>query len=168
MSSVTGWQNTLDLRRFYPSNSDWMSATLTSNADSKRSPLILLIEDDASDVFLFRRALSKLHYDCDVRVVASAAEAKRFMLNEGEFKHSTYFRTPDLIVSDFKLAGDTGLTFVQWLRAQSQFANTPLVMLSGPTSGMDPALFIGLTVNSFLRKSPDVVVLGATLHPLLP
>ena len=53
-------------------------------------------------------------------------------------------------------------------RAQPQFANTPVVMLSGPTSGMDPALFIGLTVNSFLRKSPDVVVLGATLQPLLP
>jgi DNA-binding response OmpR family regulator len=127
-----------------------------------------LIEDDSADVFLFRRALSKLHYDCAVRVVASVAEAKRFMLNEGEFRDSTYFRIPDLIVSDFKLAGDTGLNFVQWLRAQPQFSNVPVVMLSGATSGMDHALFIGLTVNSFLRKSPDVVVLGATLQPLLP
>lgn len=145
-----------------------MSATLTSIDPSQEPPLLLLVEDDASDVFLFRRALSKLHYDCAVRVVATVAEAKRYMLNEGEFKDSTYFRAPDLIVSDFKLAGDTGLTFVQWLRAQPQFANIPVVMLSGATSGMDPALFIGLTVNTFLRKSPDVAALGAILQPLLP
>src|SRR5688500_18200685 len=120
-----------------------MSASLKSNAQSEKPPVILLIEDDSTDVFLFRRALSKLHYDCHVRAVASVAEAKRFMLNEREFQDSTYFRTPDLIVSDFKLAGDTGLSFVPWLRAQPQFENMPVVMLSGTTSGMDPALFIG-------------------------
>src|SRR5688572_19897071 len=96
------------------SNTDSMSATLTAHAHSQMSTLILLVEDDATDVFLFRRALSKLHYDCAVRVVATVGEAKRYMLNDGEFEDAEYFRTPDLIVSDFKLAGDTGLSFVQW------------------------------------------------------
>jgi CheY-like chemotaxis protein len=144
-----------------------MSATQHSTSRGAR-PLVLLLEDDSSDVFLFRRAIGRLQYDCEVRVVASAIEARRYILNENEFKDRRYFRTPDLIVSDFKLAGHTALDFVQWLRTQPQFAEIPVVMLSGAASGMDPALFIGLTVNSFLRKSPDVAVLGAVLQPLLP
>lgn len=145
-----------------------MSATQHAAAPHRARPLVLLLEDDASDVFLFRRAIGRLQYECEVRVVASAVEAKRYILNENEFKDRGYFRTPDLIVSDFKLAGHTALDFVQWLRTQERFAHIPIVMLSGATSGMDPALFLGLTVSSFLRKSPDVAALGAVLRPLLP
>jgi len=132
------------------------------------APLILLIEDDANDVFFFRRTLSKLGYHADVRVVSSNSEAKRYMLNEGEFSNAAYFRLPDLIVSDFRLSGDTALGFVQWLRSEPRFSNIPVVMLSGAASQMNPALFVGLAVNSFLRKTPDVAALGATLQPLLP
>lgn len=131
-------------------------------------PVILLIEDDVADVFIFRRALAKLGYNCDVRVVGTVSEAKRFMLNEAEFENAHYFRRPDLIVSDFRLAGHTSLAFVQWLRAEPKFASIPVVMLSGAVSAMDPALFVGLAVNSFFRKTADVSVLGATLQPVLP
>ena len=131
-------------------------------------PLILLIEDDANDVFFFRRTLSKLGYHADVRLVSTNGEAKRYMLNEGEFQNATYYRRPDLIVSDFRLAGDTALGFVQWLRTSPQFADIPVVMLSGAVSKMDPALFVGLSVKSFVRKTADVAILGTTLQPLLP
>lgn len=131
-------------------------------------PLILLIEDDANDVFFFRRTLSRLDYHADVRVVSTNSEAKRYMLNEGEFRDAAYFRTPDLIVSDFRLGGDTALGFVQWLRSEPRFATIPVVMLSGAPSQMNPALFVGLAVHSFLCKTPDVATLGTTLQPHLP
>ena len=131
-------------------------------------PLILLIEDDVDDIFLFRRTLSKLGYHADVRVVSSSSEARRYMLNEGEFSNAGYYRRPDLIVSDFRLAGDTALTFVQWLRSTPRFEEISVVMLSGAVSKMDPALFVGLAVKSFLRKTADVTALGTTLQPLLP
>ena len=74
--------------------------------------LILLIEDDANDVFLFRRTLSKLGYHANVRVVASNGEARRYMLNQGEFASAAYYRRPDLIVSDFRLADDLSLIHI--------------------------------------------------------
>src|SRR6187401_1994072 len=101
-------------------------------------PLILLIEDDANDVFLFRRTLAKLGYRADLRVVSSNAEARRYMLHDGEFTNAAYYRRPDLIVSDFRLAGDTALEFVKWLRSSPQFSDITVVMLSGAISGMDP------------------------------
>ncbi len=131
-------------------------------------PLILLIEDDPNDIFFFRRTLSKLGYHADVRVATSVGEAKRYMLNEGDFRDALYFRKPDLIVSDFKLAGDTALEFIRWLRSESHFAEIPVVMLSGAPSQMDPALFVGLTVKHFIRKTSDVAALGSNLQPLLP
>ena len=118
--------------------------------------------------FFFRRTLSKLGYHADLRVASSSGEARRYMLNEGEFQNATYFRKPDLIVSDFRLAGDTAMGFVQWLRSSPQFAGISVVMLSGAVSQLDPALFVGLSVKSFVRKTADVTALGTNLEPHLP
>lgn len=143
---------------------------MTARATQKGEgvPLILLIEDDANDVFFFRRVLSKLASACEMRVVGSVEEAKRYMTNSAPFDDLVYFRHPDLIVSDFRLPGDTALTFVQWLRTQPDLQNTPVVMLSAAASALDPALFVGLAVHSFLRKTPDIGALGARLEPFLP
>ncbi len=139
-----------------------------SGRNLNSGPLLLLIEDCSDDVFFFRRALSKLDYNCDLRVVSSVSDAKQYMLNEGEFANAAYFRKPDLIVADFRLGGQTSLAFVQWLRAQKTLSETPVVMLSGLVSGLDPSLFMGLAVGSFLRKSGDLTELSATLRPVLP
>ena len=143
-------------------------ASVTLAKETTSVPLLLLIEDSADDVFFFRRALSKLDYHCDVRVVSSVSGAKQYMLNEGEFANAAYFRKPTLIVADFWLGGQTSLGFVQWLRAQETLRDTPVVMLSGVVSGLDPVLFAGLAVNSFLRKPGDLNELTATLRPVLP
>ena len=143
---------------------------MTARAGQKGEgvPLILLIEDDANDAFFFSRVLSKLAYPCEMRVVGSVEEAQRYMTNSAPFADPVQFRHPDLIVSDFRLPGDTALTFVQWLRTQPDLQNTPVVMLSAAASAMDPALFVGLAVRSFLRKTPDMGALGARLEPFLP
>ena len=115
-----------------------IEVTARAVQDEKGVPLILLIEDDANDVFFFRRVLSKLAYPCQMRVVGSVEEAKRYMTNASPFADAAYFRHPDLIVSDFRLPGDTALTFVQWLRTQPDLQSIPLVMLSAAASALDP------------------------------
>ena len=142
--------------------------TARAAQEEKGVPLILLIEDDANDVFFFRRVLSKLACPCEMRVVGSVEEAKRYMTNASPFADEKYFRHPDLIVSDFRLPGDTALTFVQWLRTQPDLQSIPVVMLSAAASALDPALFAGLAVHSFLRKTADIGALGARLEPFLP
>src|SRR5688572_30611278 len=100
-------------------------------------PLILLIENDDADVFLFRRALSKLDYHGDVRVVGSVSEARSYIENKGSFEESNYFRRPQLIVSDFRLSGPTALEFVRWLRQESDAPDLPVVILSGAVRADD-------------------------------
>jgi CheY-like chemotaxis protein len=135
-------------------------------ADSR--PLILLIENDDADVFLFRRALSKLDYQGDVRVVGSVSEARNYMCNEGSFTDKVYFRRPQIIVSDFRLNGPTALEFVRWLRQEFNEHEIPMVVLSGAVRASDLPSITTSGVNEVIYKTPDVATLAQRLQPILP
>ena len=49
------------------------------------TPLILLIENDESDVFFFRRALSRLGYRGTVRIVTGVTDARAYLENKGPY-----------------------------------------------------------------------------------
>jgi CheY-like chemotaxis protein len=130
-------------------------------------PLILLIENDEADVFLFRRALSRMDFHGDLRVVGSVSEAHAYMENTGTFKDKGYYRTPDLIVSDFRLGGPTALEFIRWLR-ESQYAAVPVVILSGAVRSADLPQLTEAGIRELIYKNPDVTVLVERLQALLP
>jgi CheY-like chemotaxis protein len=144
-----------------------MSAVEVKNVNSGR-PVILLIENDESDVFLFRRALAKAGYTGDLRVVGSATEARAYVENTAPFKDPLYYRQPNLIVSDFRLAGHTALEFLTWLRLQPAVAHIPVVMLSGVSSGLDPERLAKIGPRALISKTGNVAELAASLGPLLP
>jgi len=131
-------------------------------------PVILLIENDEADVFLFRRALAKVGYAGDLRVVGSASEARAYMENSPPFKDPIYFRQPNLIVSDFRLAGHTAIDFLTWLRFQPALAQIPVVMLSGVASGLTTERATQIGAVAMILKTADVGALAASLNPLLP
>ena len=141
---------------------------VVSETSNSNRPLILLIENDDSDVFLFRRALSKLDYRGDVRVVGSVSEARSYMENKGSFVDKEYFRRPQLIVSDFRLSGPTALEFVRWLRQERKETDLPIVLLSGAVRATDLPQISTAGINELIYKTPDVAVLAARLQPILP
>ena len=132
------------------------------------APVILLIENNEDDIFLFRRALAKAGYGGDLRVVGSASEARAYMENAPPFKDALYFRQPKLIVSDFRLTGHTAVDFLTWLRFQPQLADIPVVMLSGVASGLSAERAAQIGAAALILKTPDVAALAARLEPLLP
>lgn len=127
-----------------------------------------MIENDESDVFVFRRALQRLCCDCLVHVVGSATEARAYLENTGSYTDTRYYHRPELIVSDFRLSGHTAVEFVRWMRADPRFAAIPLVILSGLGSRLDAREFDGLGVERILRKTGDATALAQELLPILP
>ena len=134
------------------------AVSAVSGGSKELGPVILLIEHDENDVFFFRHALKKLCYDCDLRVCENwtAAEA---LLKE---------TTPALIVSDYQFLGCTALDSVRSLRKVDAYALIPLVIWSGTSSRINPALFDGLNVSSFVGKSADLLESMAGLRRVLP
>lgn len=119
-------------------------------------PVILLIENDESDVFLFRRALAKQDFRGSVRVLSTIAEARRYLTHCGEFTNDEYYPCPDLIVADMNLRGYLGTDLLEWAREQSDLARIPFVFLSGSFLPMDRIKAIELRANGFYVKSADI------------
>lgn len=128
---------------------------------------ILLIENDEGDVFLFRRALSRVNYSGSVRVVGSVSEARAYLEGGGPFRDREYYPVPDLIVSDMNLPGPTGNDFLEWLREEERFADIPLVFLSGSFQPSDKVRSTELGANSFFAKSGDIEKLVERVEHML-
>jgi CheY-like chemotaxis protein len=92
---------------------------------------ILLLENDENDAFVFRRALTTLGFDGEVRHVEGLAEARAYLIGSGGYGDRKLFPLPDLIVADFGLGAATGADFVQWLLEQPDLMAIPVIFFSG-------------------------------------
>lgn len=131
-------------------------------------PAILLIENDENDVFFVRRAVARTGWHGDVRVVGTATEARSYLENTDPFQDRIYYRRPQLILSDYRLAGHTALEFIDWVRGEPVLADIPIVIISGAMSGISPVILEKIKPQGFIRKSGDVEKLAAAMEPFLP
>ena len=131
------------------------------------TPLILLIENDESDVFFFRRALSRLGYRGTVRIVTGVTDARAYLENKGPYTDREYYLRPDLIVSDMKLTGERGTEFLEWLRVQDTLRDIPVVMLSGSSLPEEKGRSHELGARAFYVKSGDIINLTGQVEELL-
>ena len=95
---------------------------LSNDSDSNDSPSIrvLLVEDNADDIVLTTRMLSKMNHSVLVQEATTFAEAKDLLAQGLSF---------DVILADLQLPDTTNLGTVKALRACD--ATTPLIVLSG-------------------------------------
>ncbi len=88
--------------------------------EARYAPLVLIAEDDDEMRYLMTRALRRDGYDVlavsDADTLAALLEATR---SDG--------RDPDLVVSDVRMPGMSGLELVRWLRDRSWPMRTVLV-----------------------------------------
>jgi DNA-binding response OmpR family regulator len=119
-------------------------------------PVILLIENDEGDVFLFRRALGKQDFRGTVRVISSIPEAQRYLTHCGEFTDKEYYPCPDLIVADMNLRGRLGTELLAWVREQADLAKIPFVFLSGSFLPPDRVKAVELGADGFFVKTVNM------------
>ena len=134
----------------------------------RQVPVVLLIENDENDVFFLRRAIAKTGWHGDVRVVGTATEARAYLENAAPFQDRDYYRRPQLILSDYRLAGHTALELVAWVRNEPRLADTPIVIISGAVSGIPSSVLEKIKPEGFIQKGADIEKLAAAVQPFLP
>lgn len=135
---------------------------MEGNKDSEMRvvrPVILLLENDSNDVFLFRRALARLGYRGTVRTVTGLSEARSYLEGTGSYADHEYNPRPDLIVCDMALIGSTGNDFLEWFREQPPFREIPVVMLSGSALPTERTRAAELGARAFYQKTGDIAEL---------
>jgi CheY-like chemotaxis protein len=128
---------------------------------------ILLLEDNPSDAYLFRMALTKAELNFELIVVEDGADALSYIRQEGRYASSPL---PDLAVFDLNVPKSGGLQVLQEVRKSERFASMPVVITTSSNSAVERAAAEGLGVERFLTKPMDLdafLLIGVVLKDVL-
>ena len=109
---------------------------------------ILVIEDNASDVFLLDRALKKQDLRFELIHLVSGAEALAFIRKQGAYAEAA---TPSLILVDLNLSRYTGEDILREIRSSGHLGGVPVCVWSSSRSRLDEAPQ-DLGVTQFITK----------------
>jgi len=113
---------------------------------------ILLVEDDADDALLMRRAFSRARLANPLQIVQDGEEAIEYLEGTGKYSDRNRFPLPLMVLLDLKLPGKHGFEVLEWIRDQSHFDQLPVVILTASKEQPDIQKAYRLGANSYLVK----------------
>jgi two-component system response regulator len=117
--------------------------------------IILLVEDNPSDVGLTQRALAKSHVANELVVAEDGQAALDYLFGAGAHAGRDVAQLPALVLLDLKLPGVDGLEVLRRVRADERTRRLPVVVLTSSKEEQDMAASYDLGVNSYIRKPVD-------------
>ena len=117
--------------------------------------IILLVEDNPSDVGLTQRALEKSHIANELVVAEDGQEALDYLFGSDPLTGQKMNELPALILLDLKLPKVDGLQVLRQIRADERTSRLPVVILTTSSEEDDIAQSYDLGANSYIRKPVD-------------
>ena len=130
------------------------------------SRLLLLVEDNPSDVDLTRRAFDRRHISNTMLVAEDGKEALDYLFATGAHAGRDVTDLPALVLLDLKLPKLDGLEVLRRIRADPRTKRLPVVILTSSSEERDLAESYDLGANSFIRKSVDFAQFAQTIEYL--
>jgi two-component system response regulator len=119
------------------------------------SQVILLVEDNPSDIGLTRRALQKSGITNPLVVAEDGQDALDFLFCGAAHSARDMADLPLLVLLDLKLPRVDGLEVLSRIRADPRTRRLPVVILTSSTEEQDIAAGYDLGTNSYIRKPVD-------------
>jgi CheY-like chemotaxis protein len=128
--------------------------------------VILLVEDNPSDIALTERALLRNNISNTLVVAQDGQEGLDYLFGEGHYAGRDPADTPVLILLDLKLPKLDGLDVLRRIRADARTRRVPVVILTSSREEQDVAAGYDLGVNSYIRKPVDFQQFTETVRQL--
>jgi two-component system, response regulator len=119
------------------------------------SKIILLVEDNPSDIELTKRALTKSKIANELVVAEDGIEALDYLFGREKYAGRNASDQPSLILLDLKLPRLDGLDVLKEIRANPVTRRLPVVILTTSKEEQDVAMSYDLGANSYIRKPVD-------------
>ena len=119
------------------------------------SQVILLVEDNPSDVGLTMRALERSGISNPLVVAEDGQDALDYIFCGGAHSAREIADTPLLVLLDLKLPRVDGLEVLRRIRADSRTRRIPVVILTSSSEERDVAAGYDNGTNSYIRKPVD-------------
>jgi len=121
----------------------------------KTTQSILLVEDDATDIFFLRTALTAAGLSDLLHLAEDVQRARHYLAGVGEYGNREQYPLPDLVLLDVKLPGVTGLEILRWMRQQPALDTVAIIVLTTSCEASDIRTAFRLRANSYLVKPGD-------------
>ena len=112
----------------------------------------LVVEDDPNDAIQIRRIFNSLEPICTLFVCRNTSEARAYLKGAGMYADRLTYPMPDTVISDIRLPEESGIDLIRWLRSEEQFADIPVVVLTGAATTAEMQATKELGVDLILRK----------------
>lgn len=119
--------------------------------------VILLVEDNPSDVDLTRRALRQARITNELVVAPDGQEALDVLFGTGAYAGSQPPLQPAVVLLDLKLPKVDGLEVLHKLRSDDRTRRLPVVILTSSNEQEDLARSYDSGANSYIRKPVDFI-----------
>lgn len=131
-----------------------------------RHPVVLIAEDNPSDLLLFRRAFVQLGYMGPIQYVYDGEQAIAYLAGEGKFENRFEFPLPDFLLLDLKMPRKNGFEVLEWISTQPTLAELRTVVLTTSDDIREISRAYQLGAASFLTKPVNFTEFKDTLQAL--
>ena len=113
---------------------------------------VLLVEDDAEDIEITRRAFEKGRIANPLYVVRDGEEAIEFLQRRGRYCNPSDAPRPSIILLDLKLPGLDGHEVLRTIRNDDAIARIPVIILTTSDAEADVLACYDEGANTFITK----------------
>lgn len=121
-----------------------------------RAAVILLVEDEAGDQELTRRALLDGRIEKELYVVKDGEEALDYLQRRGRYAESQRWPLPDLVLLDLNLPRLDGRQFLIRVKADPRLRRIPVVVLTTSRQEKDIVQSYEAGASSYIVKPTTV------------
>jgi CheY-like chemotaxis protein len=120
-----------------------------------KNKVILLVEDNPSDIKLIKRALEQNQITNELIVAEDGVEALDYFFGTGQYAGRDIRDLPTVVLLDLKLPRVDGLEVLKKIRANELTSLLPVVILTSSDQEQDLISSYKLGANSYIRKPVD-------------
>jgi len=126
------------------------------------------VDDQENDVLLSRLALQRAGLELPVYSVPGGMEAIAYLNADPPYQDRLRYPLPALVLLDIQMPHMHGFEVLRWVRKQPNFANLPVVMLTGSRtkSIAETARLLGAT-SFFVKDFANAAELSHSIDSLL-
>ncbi|MDB6031280.1 MAG: response regulator receiver protein [Verrucomicrobiales bacterium] len=117
--------------------------------------VILLVEDDRDDVWLFRRGLKENGAPSRLFVVQDGEQALHYLYGDTIYNDRSQYPLPNVLVLDLRLPRLSGLEVLRLLHNDPQWKNLPILVVASCVREKDIVEAYTLGVNCVVEKQVD-------------
>ena len=116
---------------------------------------ILLIEDEAADALMVRRAFEKAGVENPIQTLSDGDKALAYLEGIGDYQDRIKHPLPIFIILDLKLPGMMGLQLLKWIRTRKELRLIPVIVLTNSSEESEVKSAYEAGANSYLLKPAD-------------